>query len=381
MKKILLLSLCISLKAFGQSVTISPQTIDKQNSTNDDLKVTSYNKPPSIVGLRANGTVPMKTRVLLGDLLMKIEAGGFDGFGFFNGGRINFKATQNWDFTNGTAITFETTSNTNFIPVERMVINHDGNVGIGLSSPTLPLDVNGRIRLRNNGGSNTSGIWFDNSAAAQRVFMGMETDDLFGFYGTPGWSFRFNATNGNIGISTVPTANKLEVNGSIGSVSLAGTGNNQLYANSTGTIIATAPVAFSVKSNVGLTPISNATITTFPFNTENYDLGSFFDNSLYEFSAPLNGVYHFDCAVTFGVVNSASSTSGYEMNILVDGSSSANFSKNLKVGGYETLNLSQDIKLNAGQKVKISVYQNSGNAIQLIGNANSFFTGHLITRL
>jgi C1q domain len=260
------------------------------------------------------------------------------------------------------------------------LITGTGNVGLGLTTPTLPLDVNGRIRLRNNGGNNTSGIWYDNDAGFQRVFVGMETNDLFGFYGSPGWSFRFNATNGNIGISTVPTTNKLEVNGSIGSASLVGTGNNQLYANATGTIIATAPVAFSVKNPNNIS-IANITATVFPFSTENYDLGGFFDNSIYEFSAPLNGIYHFDCAVTFGVVNSAFSTSGYEMTILVDGGVGGGTNRqDLKVGGDKTLTLSQDIKLNAGQKVKLSVYQNSGNSIMLLGSY-SFFTGHLVTRL
>ncbi len=142
MKILIFLSLFISINSFGQSVTISPQTIDKQNSNSDDLKVTSYNKPPSIVGLRGNGTVLAKTGVLLGDLLMKIEGKGYDGFlGFFNGGRIGFKATQNWGATNGGAITFETTPNTDSSPLERMVINHDGRVGIGTSSPTAQLDV------------------------------------------------------------------------------------------------------------------------------------------------------------------------------------------------------------------------------------------------
>lgn len=162
MKKILFLSLFISLKMFGQSVTILPQTINKQNSNIDDLQVTSYGKSTSIVGLRANGTVQAKTGVLLGNLLMKIEAAGYDGsYGFFSGGRIAFKATQNWGLYNGAAITFETTSNLGSSPTERMIINHDGNVGIGTNTPLERLQVVGNIRASSLAGTGNKQLYSD----------------------------------------------------------------------------------------------------------------------------------------------------------------------------------------------------------------------------
>jgi hypothetical protein len=199
MKKVIFILLFVSIKMFGQSVTISPQTIDKQNSNSDDLKVTSYGKPPSIVGFRANGTAQAKTRVLLGNLLMKIEGGGFDGYDFFYGGRINFKATQDWDFNNGAAITFETTPNTSFIPVERMVINHDGKVGIGLTSPNQILDINGRMRIRHTPGF-TSGVWMSNSTNGlgdgDGAFFGLLNDTQAGIFIGNSWRFAFNS-NGN----------------------------------------------------------------------------------------------------------------------------------------------------------------------------------------
>ncbi len=368
MKKILFLSLFISLNVFGQSITIKPSDADFFNSGHTLKTVANaagYSHNDGTATFR-NWMLPYPEKTVY---VGSVSNHPFALTSFGGTPQIFLKNT-------GIGLGFIHLS-----PTDGTV----GNIGIRLPSstvPTYPLDVNGRIRLRNNGGNNTSGIWYDNSLGAERVFVGMETDDLFGFYGTPGWSFRFNATNGNVGISTVPTSNKLEVNGTIGSSSLAGTGNNQLYANSTGTIIATAPVAFSVKSNTALIPIATITTTTFPFDTENYDEGSFFNNATHEFTAPLKGIYHFDSAVTFGIVNSANSFAIYNMSFVVDGGTGdAKSTQDLEVGGYKTLTLSKDYKLNAGQKVKISVYQSSGATLNLIGQSDSYFTGHLVTRL
>jgi hypothetical protein len=395
MKKIFFFSLFISIKIFGQApkmdvVVATTENIDgiravlnKTNPTNTYAAITGINKATNNFGYGVQGLHQGSGYGIYGQSANGFGVAGFSSnLGVFGRGDLGgvFGQSVNGTGTTGASVTsiggyFE--SGTGYA-----LITGTGNVGIGLTTPTSPLDVNGRIRLRNNGGSNTSGIWYDNDAGSQRVFVGMETNDLFGFYGTPGWSFRFNATNGNIGISTVPTTNKLEVNGSIGSSSLAGTGYNQLYANSTGTIIATAPVAFSVKSSTGLIPIATITTTTFPFDTKNYDEGSFFNNATYEFTAPLKGIYHFDSAVTFGIVNSANNSAIYSMSFLVDGGTGdAKSTQDLEVGGYKTLTLSKDYKLNAGQKVKISVYQSSGATLNLIGQSDSYFTGHLVTRL
>ncbi len=77
-------------------------------------------------------------------------------------------------------------------------------VGIGTNAPGYILDVNGRLRLRNegNGTSTTAGIWYnkmDNSSVAN--FVGNLNDSLFGIYGnTSGWRFFFDHKNGNMGI-------------------------------------------------------------------------------------------------------------------------------------------------------------------------------------
>ncbi len=95
----------------------------------------------------------------------------------------------------------------------------NGNVGIGTTSPTKPLSVNGDIGLKNNGwitfknssGSNDDGIINYNNTHRLRLN-----------YGAGGFLITKSATNilfandlGNVGIGTTNPNHKLEVNGTI----------------------------------------------------------------------------------------------------------------------------------------------------------------------
>ena len=78
------------------------------------------------------------------------------------------------------------------------------NVGIGTPSPAFPLDINGRARIRYNGG--TAGIWFnkqDNSSPAS--FVGHINDTTFGIFdnASNAWQFAFNHSKTNMGIGTL----------------------------------------------------------------------------------------------------------------------------------------------------------------------------------
>ena len=81
------------------------------------------------------------------------------------------------------------------------------NVGIGTTTPQYLLDVNGRMRIRSEGSNNGSaGIWLNNNANnTSPAFVGMESDNVVGFYGAGspnGWGFTMNTATGNIGIGT-----------------------------------------------------------------------------------------------------------------------------------------------------------------------------------
>lgn len=97
------------------------------------------------------------------------------------------------------------------------VMNVDlGNqrVGIGNVEPGYLLDVGGRMRVREGGGS--AGIWFYQSTPANdRAFLGMEDDTTVGLYGGTGagWEFVMNTTTGFVGIGTTAPEYKLHVRG------------------------------------------------------------------------------------------------------------------------------------------------------------------------
>lgn len=87
------------------------------------------------------------------------------------------------------------------------LVTGSGNVGIGTSilyPPTFPLDVTGRIRIRNKG-NETPGLWFEkiSTPLEQSSFFGVVNDSVVGLYGAKNnsWKFFFNHDNNNFGIN------------------------------------------------------------------------------------------------------------------------------------------------------------------------------------
>jgi hypothetical protein len=95
-----------------------------------------------------------------------------------------------------------------------MAIN-GGLVGIGTNSPQLSLDIIGRSQIRQNAGqtdwAGSAGFWYyQNTPAANRAFLGMANDNLFGLYAVPAadWVSVTDVTTGYVGINkgaSIPT--------------------------------------------------------------------------------------------------------------------------------------------------------------------------------
>lgn len=96
-----------------------------------------------------------------------------------------------------------------------LMVAGGGRVGIGTNSPTMQLDVNGRIHARQ-GSDVSAGVYFyQNGPAADRGFVGMRNDDQIGFYGPGGasWGFVMDVETGNVGVNTTAPAAQFHVNG------------------------------------------------------------------------------------------------------------------------------------------------------------------------
>ncbi len=86
-------------------------------------------------------------------------------------------------------------------------------VGIGTTTPGFRLDVADRIRIKQNpantGSNNSAGIWFfQNTPNQERAFVGMETDNSVGFFGTNGggWGLVMNTQTGRTSVTQLGAA-------------------------------------------------------------------------------------------------------------------------------------------------------------------------------
>jgi hypothetical protein len=113
---------------------------------------------------------------------------------------ITFGTLQIHSDAVGADIAFGYGSGTSF--TERMRIMGNGNVGIGISNPQHPLDIDGRMRLSGTN-PNDPGIWL-NDAGIDRAFIGLQNNNHVGFYGANSgiaWGFTMNTGTGALKIN------------------------------------------------------------------------------------------------------------------------------------------------------------------------------------
>lgn len=98
---------------------------------------------------------------------------------------------------------------------ERLTILDDGKTGIGVTTPTMKLDVFGRVRLYHTTEDGTAGLWFNKANNTQGSFIGQYDDTNFGIWGpgaTGSWKFLFDGNDGTLRIGTTQKATGYLVN-------------------------------------------------------------------------------------------------------------------------------------------------------------------------
>lgn len=108
------------------------------NGSGNIAEYNAFGTAPSQIFRRAGGTFTSPSAILSGNDMMTLSSRGYGTTGFSTAGRaVMFAtATENWtDTAQGTKFTFRTTANGTTTTTEKMVIDHNGNVGIGVTSP------------------------------------------------------------------------------------------------------------------------------------------------------------------------------------------------------------------------------------------------------
>ena len=119
--------------------------LEGPDSTWTGMTVSSYGTTgahtPNFVTTRARGTAASPTYALAGDIMGILSFRNHDAW---VGATVRGKATENHSATvAGSKLEFLTTDNGGETESVKMMIDHDGNVGIGTTAPSQPLHVKG----------------------------------------------------------------------------------------------------------------------------------------------------------------------------------------------------------------------------------------------
>lgn len=171
------------------------------------------------------------------------------------------------------------------------------NVGIGTTPSEFLLDINGRARIRHN--LVTAGIYFDGPVLNLQGFMGMQSNDVLGFFSAvAGWQFGMNVNNGFMGFGTVTPTTSLDINGGFRWRGAFPQANALLMSkDNNGNATWQRPIMFGVSGSPDLADITFTTTNTWTklyFSTiTDYNQGIAWQpiNSLFE--APVKGMYRF----------------------------------------------------------------------------------------
>ncbi|MCI5058782.1 MAG: phage tail protein, partial [Flavobacteriales bacterium] len=229
------------------------------NSDNTVIRVMAHSNTANHRGVlqlgHTRGTAASQTVVQNGDLLGNVSFVGHTGSGLATSANITVEASGDWGVNDEPGdMTFTTTPDGSGTGAERMRITHDGNVGVGTTSPSSILEVHGTQTFSHSthSGSFTAGMVSNNtwrltsSLSGAMMTCGPGNTINFGSQQlqanvrgivlsntTGGYALTTNV--GNVGIATATPAEQLHVEGSIRMVDGNQTDGDVMVSDANGT--------------------------------------------------------------------------------------------------------------------------------------------------
>ena len=156
---------------------------------------------------------------------------------------------------------------------------------------------------------------------------------------------------------------------------------DEIQSTSAGGVLMPTKPAFYATRSVNLENISTGSDHVIPFNTENFDIGSNYDTSTYEFTAPLTAIYSFSWHIRLQDIDTASS---YFQVYIADGSgtnldiytfdSDSTWASDVDYFSFGQSTLQQ---VTAGEKRRLEIVIPNGHATTDL-HSESYFCGHLV---
>ena len=292
---------------------------------------------------------------------------------------------------------------------EKMRVAANGNVGIGVSNPLTKLDVTGTgmITTTNFGFNlettqrikdltattniekvglyiNIDGAVAQNDGILAEVSSTGENDN-FGLMGlvtaTPTGTGSNTAIFAYDAVDAVNTF-ALDVRGKMKYDHGSSSTGAILTRDNAGVATWSAPIAFKADGIAGGTLLAGNAVNPVLYLTEQFDLSSNYDPATGGFTAPVDGVYHFNYAVEIN--GNGGATSGYIwIGLIKNGISEygtyLESSVNQLSSAYKTINGSTDIYCNAGDVIDVQ-FGNGTNVSQIVTNDAYYnsFSGHIV---